>query len=201
MNPIEILVVVTFVICMLMLYHKIKFRNRIYVRSDIDEHYYMVRDCKDKRNAANMLALIRKHLRNIITFIMDKIRHSNEKDECVNYKQYVNTLNNKYQRIIFTESPEDSMYTSYCVNKGDEIVFCLRSRTTNGSLHDINLVMYVALHEISHIACPEQDHTPLFKQIFNFICRNAIESGIYKKINFAMDPTEYCGMTIFESIV
>jgi hypothetical protein len=61
--------------------------------------------------------------------------------------------------------------------------------------------MYVALHEISHVACPEVGHTELFKKIFHFITKIAINMGIYKKIDFAKNPVEYCGLTVSESIV
>ena len=56
--------------------------------------------------------------------------------------------------IIFRESTDDSKFTSYSINKGEEIVFCLRCKKTN-QLHNINELMYVAIHEISHVACPE----------------------------------------------
>ena len=35
---------------------------------------------------------------------------------------------------IVLESSEDSVYTSYSVNKGEEIVFCLRSRKIKNKL-------------------------------------------------------------------
>lgn len=69
------------------------------------------------------------------------------------------------------------------------------------NIHEFNLVMYVLLHEISHVACPEYDHTPLFKKIFRFICQEAIDVGLYEKIDFVNTPKEYCGMGINESII
>ena len=77
-------------------------------------------------------------------------------------------------RTQIYENDIDSKYTSYSVNKGEEIVFCLRSKETH-QLHSIDLMMYVALHEISHICCPEIGHTPLFKKIFAFLVNRAIE--------------------------
>jgi hypothetical protein len=69
-------------------------------------------------------------------------------------------------------------------------------------LHDINLMMYVVLHEISHVACPVYDnHGPLFKKIFAFITNAAIKIGLYTKINFGTQPEEYCGLMITDSIV
>jgi predicted metal-dependent hydrolase len=113
-------------------------------------------------------------------------------------------LNKRIQNVVIMESSMNSVYTSYCVNKGEQIVFCVRSKMIgpkNNRIHDLNLMMYVALHEISHVACPEKNHTPLFKKIFHFICEEAIELGIYKKIDFYNIPHEYCGMTITDSII
>ena len=98
------------------------------------------------------------------------------------------------------ETEPGSQYTSYSVNKGEELVFCLRSKEDN-SLHDINLMMYVALHEISHIACPEIGHTPLFKKIFAFFTEKANELNLYNIIDYAEEPKEYCGMILSSSIV
>jgi predicted metal-dependent hydrolase len=126
--------------------------------------------------------------------------HKNE-DAYKEYKPYINQLYEKIQDVKITESAEDSEYTSYSINKGEQIVFCLRSKQTEGVLHDLNLLMYVCIHEMSHVACPEYNHTPLFKKIFAFFTKVAIDIGIYKKIDFKDDPLEYCGLTISESII
>ena len=97
--------------------------------------------------------------------------------------------------------PENTNYTSYTTNKGEQIVFCIRSIDPLHTIHDLNLIMYVLLHELAHVACPEYNHTPLFKKIFRFICEEAIEMGIYVKIDFYTSPKYYCGMKINESII
>jgi predicted metal-dependent hydrolase len=62
--------------------------------------------------------------------------------------------------------------------------------------------MYVVLHEISHVACPIYDnHGPLFKKIFGFLTKIAINLGLYTKINFNENHTEYCGLMITDSII
>ena len=68
-------------------------------------------------------------------------------------------------------------------------------------MHDINILMYVAIHEISHIACPEIGHTPLFKDIFSFFTKESISIGIYKYQDFETQPVEYCGMELNSSII
>lgn len=198
-----ILVTVVFV-----LFSKIGNKNMTYIKSNIDNQYYMVRNYKDKQKAANLLAKLKENLYRINDSIYQKCTQG-ETNRTKRYSQftpYSTQLNNRIRNIIIKESPENSVYTSYSVNKGEQIVFCIRSKAiTNAiksnNIHDINLVMYVALHEISHVACPEYDHTPLFKQIFHFICEEAINLGIYQKIDFNQTPKEYCGMTISESII
>ena len=90
--------------------------------------------------------------------------------------------------------------TSYSVNKGEELSFCLKSKKT-GELHEINLLMYVALHEMAHIACPEIGHGELFKKIFKFLTEQAIEIGIYKYDDYETKPVEYCGMMLSSNIL
>jgi hypothetical protein len=119
----------------------------------------------------------------------------------VEMKPYIEQLNRKIRNSEISESSEDSVYTSYSVNKGEELVFCLRSKTNKNQLHKLNLLMYVTLHEMAHVACPEYGHTLLFKKIFAFLTEIAIKIGIYEKINFSNQPTEYCGLTISDSII
>lgn len=166
-----------------------------YVKSSIDNKYYLVQDRADKQEVADTLAYIR---RNIKILTKNMMKTAPEK-----YKPYVERLDKKLNHVVITENIKDFYYTSYSVNKGEQLVFCMRSRKTPtiNKKHDINLMMYVVLHEISHIACPEYGHGKLFKEIFKYITESAISLGIYVPIDFKSSPTEYCGMTITDSIV
>lgn len=166
-----------------------------YVTSDIDGERYLVRDLEDKSKAANMLARLKKNILKLKTHLVSN------KEQYKEFEEYINQLSQKIKGVEISESSEDSVYTSYSVNKGEQIVFCLRSKNRKNRLHDMNLVMYVALHEIAHVACPEFGHTDLFKKIFAFFTKVAIDKGMYTKINFSYDPTEYCGLMITESII
>jgi len=165
------------------------------VPSDVDGHRYLVRNLEDKDKAANMLAKIRKNMMILKDHLVE-----NKDTKYKDMKPYIEQLDRNLKNVVINESGENSSYTSYSVNKGEEIVFCLRSKRNN-KLHDLNLVMYVALHELGHVGCPEYGHTDLFKQIFAFFTEVAMEIGLYEKIYFNIDPAEYCGITITESIV
>ncbi|AYV81263.1 MAG: hypothetical protein Harvfovirus23_15 [Harvfovirus sp.] len=179
------------------IYIKYSHTGVLYVKSDINNEYYLVRDLQDKQLAANLLATIKTNMLNLTNYLFS---HKDSKD-FLQYRPYIEQLHERIKHVIIMESSEDSIYTSYSVNKGEEIIFCLRSRAIKDQLHKLNLLMYVVLHEMSHVACPEYGHTPLFKQIFAFITKNAITLGIYHKINFETQPEEYCGLTITDSII
>jgi predicted metal-dependent hydrolase len=125
----------------------------------------------------------------------------NKDDKYKEYKPYIEQLNDRIKLVTIAESKETSQSTSYSVNKGEELVFCLRSKKEWNKFHNFNTIMYVALHEISHIACPEYGHGPLFKKIFSFITQIAIQLNIYVYEDFNKTPEEYCGIYITESII
>ena len=178
-----------------MIYFQYSYTNMTYVKSDIDNLYYLVRNVSDKRQAANTLARIRENVIHVANYLFD---HRTDKLN-MEYVEYINLLHSKINNIIIIESTQDSIYTSYSINKGEQIIFCIRSRKNDNKLHDINEMMYVALHEISHVACPIYDnHGPLFKKIFAFIATTAVNIGLYKKMTL---PKEYCGIMITESII
>lgn len=187
------LFVVFFFLILLILYYMFVYQNNmVYMKSSIDNNDYLVRDVPDKKNAANMLAQLRQNVLRLSTHMYN----SRTRTDYKSYQQYIEILNDRVRNIKFIESSPDSLYTSYSVNKGEKIVFCMRSQKT-GKLHNINLMMYVALHEISHVACPIYDnHGNLFKKIFAFFIDVANEIGIYDKINFEQTPVEYCGLMI-----
>ena len=193
------------IVCIIF-YNKLN-NEMIYVRSDIDNELYLVRNTKDKQKAANLLARINANIRAITIYMNDKLENQKPlTDRYAEFSPYILQLKDKIKNVIVKESASNSIYTSYTVNKGEQIIFCIRSKALtsvleSSNIHDFNIIMYVALHEISHVACPEFGHTPLFKNIFHFFCEEAIGMGIYEKVDYGAHPKEYCGMKINDSII
>ena len=190
--------IIILIICVIYYFYKID--NSVYIKSTVDNKYYQVRDLPDKQEVADNLAYIKKNIQTLIDHMMHSQQESTSPE---GFKSYIIKLNDKFSNVLISENIYDFYYTSYSLNKGEKLVFCMRSRklSDNDKKHDINLMMYVALHEISHIACPEYGHTQKFKDIFKYITKNAIDLGIYTQIDFKNLPTEYCGLTIADSIV
>lgn len=186
-------VIVIFIIMIFVMFQLDKYEV-VYHMSSVDGEEYLVRDLPDKENAANLLAEIKS---NIFT-ISDYLHRS--KNSYPRFEPYISQMWENLKFTVINESSSSGSYTSYSVNKGEQIVFCLRSKYTN-KLHDINLLMYVVVHELAHVACPEYGHTNLFLEIFSFLLHHAIKLKLYKKIDFNSYPSEYCGLIISESII
>ena len=162
-----------------------------------DGNNYYVRENFDKDNAAETLYKLRQNLKNLIIFIENN--SENDKEFSI-YKENINLIKNKIDNVIIKETPETSSYSSYSVNKGEELYLCIRSKKTN-EIHDINDLLYVAIHEIAHIGCPEIGHTNLFFKINLYLLNKAVEFNLYKKENYNTNPREYCGINLNNTLL
>ena len=171
-------------------------KNVILITGQDNFTKYLVYDDEKKKESALLLEKITENMFKLKTYLYKN------KDNFIEVKDYIKQLHrnlNKDRTLIYENDPKSDL-TSFSVNKGEEIAFCLKSKKT-GNLHDENLIMYVALHEMAHIACPEIGHGELFKKIFKFLTEQAIELGIYKYDDYDSKPVEYCGMMLSSNII
>jgi hypothetical protein len=90
--------------------------------------------------------------------------------------------------------PED---TSYVIEKGTEVGFCLRElETGKDNIHHMNDLKFVALHELSHIANESFGHETLFWYIFKLFLQDATSFNLINIVNYKKEPIVYCGMKI-----
>jgi predicted metal-dependent hydrolase len=172
-------------------YYKDNLINEI---STVDNEEYLVRNVDDKSKAANTLATIKNNIKKLVLHLKNNISEYDAE------KEYINNLVKRTKQINIMETPNDEKNTSYTINKGEKIVICLRSKFLN-ELHDINTIMYVVIHELAHVGCPEYGHTPLFKKIFIFLLKESHKINIYTPVDYRKKPQDYCGMTINEYLL
>ena len=187
-----IIVIIAVIVILLILYYVFRSRypsTKVYVVSSFDQKKYLVQNLPGKEQAAYLLSVINSRINKLKQYLADNMSSYDK------YRPYIQQLLNHTHHLVLTENAPGGQYTSYTVNKGDEITLCLRSKET-GNFHDINLLMFVTLHEISHIACPEVNHTKLWQQIFDFFIQVSDKIDIYQPVDFKTDPHRYCGMTI-----
>ena len=180
----------TFVILLsIYLYIDRKQSSLIYVKSTIDNNVYLVRNVEDNQNAANLMATIRQKLDKITDYICKKYPND---DRGFRLKKKFNANN-------IEESESGSKFTSFSVNKGEKIVFCIRSKDKYANLEDENLIMFVALHELAHIMTISIGHTDEFWNNFRSLLKESIKLGIYKRHDFKKKPEKYCGTMITDT--
>ena len=163
------------------------------VVSSYDNREYLVRSLPNKDQAAILLGKMNKRLQILVEHMKTADSKADEED--------VERLAQNFNPDSISEGTEKSSYTSYSVNKGEKIVFCLRSRDENEKLIDINTLMYVAIHELAHLMTKEIGHPPEFWRNFKILLREAMVIGVYEKVDYSKAPVKYCGMKIKSNIL
>jgi len=160
-------------------------------KSTVDGDMYLVRNLPDKQDAADRLARVRERLLKLRKYLKQKYY------EKPFVKQMIDNFDCSAER--FSESTPDAQYTSYSVNKGEKVVMCLRQRNEKEELVQENIILFVALHEMSHVGTSTIGHTPEFWNHFAWILEQAEAIDIYQYTNFNAHPVEYCGVHITDS--
>lgn len=90
--------------------------------------------------------------------------------------------------LEISENDDFSEFKAFTLNK-DDIRLCLKTQ-------DINTLMFVAMHELSHAFCRDTGHTDEFWNLFSTMIQKAISLGLYEYQDFQRTPEAYCGDTI-----
>lgn len=161
----------------------------IYVKSSIDNNEYLVRNLHNKDDAANILAKLRLKLEKICKIMKEKYPTDDS----------VTRMNERFNANNITESGKNNQYTSYSVNKGEKIVFCIRQKDEAETLVDENTISFVAIHELAHIMTKSVGHTTEFWDNFKRLLKEAVEHQLYVKEDYSSNPKEYCGIKVSDS--
>lgn len=189
MNELVVIFIVFVVVVSLFMHYEERFSDLTYVVSELDSKNYLVRNREDSKEAANLLAQIKSNLEKLVNYL----KNNNSKDE------RIQRLVEKFNPENISESIAGSDYTSYSVNKGEKIVFCIRSKDDKQQLEDINTMMFVAIHELAHIMTKSVGHTDEFWENMRYLLEKGIKLGIYKKVDYKSNPRMYCGVKITDS--
>ena len=155
--------------------------------STVDGNKYCVREREKLQDAADMLANVNVKCKKLVDYMNEK--HGSDD----NVQRLVNGYNPK--RIM--ETLPTSEYTAFSENKGEKLAFCLnKQREGVSNMIDEHTLMFVALHELSHIATKSIGHKSEFWDNFKFLLQNAKESGVHVPEDYKKKPIEYCGMEI-----
>ena len=163
------------------------------IMSTVDGDKYCVRERKDVQAASDLLASITEKMKLLVKCLDEKYRDDPTKE---NVKRLVKKFNPR--KIV--ETLPTSEYTAYSENKGQKIAFCLnKKKEDNNHLIEENTLMFVALHEMAHVASKSIGHNTEFWDNFTFLIGEAEEFEVYTPVDYSKKNEEYCGMTITSS--
>ena len=160
------------------------------VVSSIDGNKYCVRERSKVAKAADLLAKTTQKSKQLVEYVSKKY------PEKENVKRLVSGFNPKQ----IMETLPTSTYTAYSENKGEKLAFCLNvKKSDNNDLIDENTLMFVTIHELSHIATKSIGHKTEFWDNFKFLLQEAKAAGIHNPVDYKKAPQEYCGMKIHDN--
>lgn len=180
-----IVLIVFFTIIILIIAEKnelfLEYRN-----SKLNNKKYGIQEEFDKSDeAVELLAKLHNHM---LKFVDDLQKQSPEDDR-------VKRLVKGFKRAEIEEAPNDDG-SSYTINKGDLVALCLRHKEHNHPFHDYNTLLFVIIHEMSHIASISEGHNSEFITNFKWLLQNAKALGYYEPVNYQKSPITYCGIKV-----
>ena len=184
------------IILMIMLICKMYFESDNYnlkcIIASADGNTYCIRDRKNLDQAANLLADTSQKLQTFINHLKQKFPN----------KEEIQRIVEGFDPKKIKETLPTSEHTAYSENKGEKIALCLnknKKEETQTQLIDGNTLMFVALHEVSHVGNKGIGHEKDFWNTFKFILNEAVDFGIYLPIDYKKQPVDYCGDKITDS--
>jgi WLM domain len=158
--------------------------------SGVDGNKYCVRERSKLQAASDLLASVTDKCKKLVSYV-DKKHPKNE-----NIQRLVKGFNPK--KVM--ETLPTSEFTAYSENKGEKLAFCLnRKKKDNNDLIDENTLMFVAIHELSHIMTKSIGHKSEFWENFKFLLEEAKAAGLHQPVDYKKEPQEYCGMIIHDN--
>jgi hypothetical protein len=173
------------------------------VKSDTGPSY-LVRNLKDKQEAANRLGDLSETLQTLCDSCKGdkggkdqegKGSKDNKDKDTYDREAAVKRLLDKFEPEKLTENIPGSSHVAYSVNKGSELSICLRKKGTNAFI-DTNTVRFVAIHELAHVMSKSTGHTDEFWDNMKFLLEKAMSAGLYVATDYKERPVDYCGIQI-----
>lgn len=158
--------------------------------STVDGNKYCVRERVKLQEAADLLAKITEKCKSLVEYV---VKNNPEDERAERLKKGFHP-----QKVM--ETLPTSEFTAYSENKGEKLAFCLnKKRKGEDNMIDEHTLMFVAIHELSHIATKSIGHKTEFWENFKYLLQNAKEAGLHNPEDYKDKPTEYCGMKIHDN--
>ena len=183
------------------------------IKSPVDGMTYEVHDSyPNPAEAADTLAQINQKVIGIMRYLKNKYVKDASPEIAAQYPERVKAVRRLLARYNPDNLAENSPFdpegdTSYTLDKGALMALCLRDRKPrpgktamaeyeDGAIHPLDVLLFVTVHEMAHVAIDDLDHPPKFWAAFKFLLEEVEDSGIAAFPDYRAEPVGYCGIKI-----
>jgi hypothetical protein len=159
--------------------------------ADANSKKYCVREREKLQEAASLLADVSDRLE---TLVRNMSRDAPD-------DPLVQRIAQKFDARKIKEILPTSEYTAYSENKGEKLALCLNEvkEDAESKLIDRNTLMYVAMHELTHVGTVSVGHGKEFWQNFKTIIEYAVKYKLYEPVDYKKQNQLYCGMNLTDN--
>ena len=158
------------------------------ILSTVDGNKYCVRDTTRKQETADLLAKATERMVQLVDHLKETYPD----------KPPVKRLVEGFNPERITETLPSHEHVAFSENK-NKMAFCVTEKKGGTKLIDLNTLMFVAIHELAHIATKSIGHKEEFWDNFKFLLMEAEKIEIYTPQNYKKKPTEFCSMKITDN--
>ncbi len=151
----------------------------------VNNEEHIVANLPDKRQSAQILSQIKLRLGRTIDYCK-RADPSNES---------VHRLIKRFKLDNVQETSANDSGTSYTVDKGNELHLCLRNKEDK-TFHGVNLLMFVALHELAHVMSKSYGHNEEFTKNFVYLLKMSSRCGTYAPVDYSRNSQKFCGIQV-----
>ena len=153
-----VFILIILLVYIIYLFYRFVYDGTVFFTSQVDNRDYRVRRGSNQQLHANILATINKKL----NVIINSLKKENTTSEGV-----ARLLKN-WNGVTIKEIGHMETDAAYVVNK-KYMSFCIQTTKPEYNISDVNLITYVAIHEMAHIMSQEIGHGTEFVNNFEFL--------------------------------
>jgi hypothetical protein len=185
----SVLLIISIIFIFVYYFRYSEYFNLKCVISKENGNIYCVRDRKKLHQAVEILARTMDKCEKLVKYL--KQNYPNDTS--------VERLYKNFDKSKVVETLPTSELKAYSENKGEKLAFCLNKNDSGSKLIDENTLMFVALHELSHLMTETIGHDQTFWTNFKFLIQNAVKINIYKPVDYKNNNENYCGLEITDN--
>jgi len=180
--------------------------NELYIKETMISHKVNNKEFKvyDKfqnyRGAADILYEIDNRIHKLFKHLNDKYILPKKQIDEVLKKRLVKMISTYKTHHLKENFPAEHLGigkkpdSSFTLNKKNMSI-CLRDDESK-KFHDINDIMFVVIHEMSHILNPTYGHPRQFWIYMKFLLHESAELGIYNPVDYRNNNIKYCNTNL-----